>query len=372
MVVTEWLESRQVFTLDRWGFCRKSGGAGFVLLRPYSECGNLRGVPEATIELAGDSGIWQPAVESGRGDALLQEVEMGSHVARIALFVLVVLAAACDAPLTSPDAPNPRLAKNGPNKVTTLAEWQSAVTTATPGAEIIIQGVIEIPRGEEVYITAPDVTVLAATPGSGLRGVGNTEGQGPSCLICVADTGDGATVIGLTLDGVTGGPSEPVQLDPGVPMYTEARGVTFRNNHVVCDFPCAVHVWFEGAPDGTFQNNTLTGPPRFSAIQIQGPSPGVTVIDNWVEYAGPAGGIRIRTGSDNSVVRNNVIATSFGGGGINATDSRGGRFQDNKILAPDGPSCRDFTVGSGTAGTANTWIDNQSPAASVPAGICGP
>jgi hypothetical protein len=304
--------------------------------------------------------------------AILKETEMSSHVARIALLALALVAAACDAQPTQPEAGKPLLAARGPDRVTTLAEWQSAVTTATSGAQIIIQGVIEIPRGEEVYLTATDVTVLASTPGSGLRGVANTEGQGPFCLICVGNAADGATVIGLTLDGVTGGPSEPVQSDPGAPMYTEARGVTFRNNHVVCDFPCATHVWFQGAPDGTYQNNTLTGLPRFSAIQIQGPSPRARVIDNWVENAGPQGGIRIRIQSNNSVVRDNVIATSFGGGGINATDSRDGRFQHNRILAPSGPSCRDASVGTGTAGTANTWIDNQSPAASVPAGICGP
>jgi len=53
----------------------------------------------------------------------------------------------------------------------TLAGWQSAVTTATAGAKIIIQGVIEIPRDEKVYLAA-DVTIRAATPGSGLRGIG--------------------------------------------------------------------------------------------------------------------------------------------------------------------------------------------------------
>jgi hypothetical protein len=155
-------------------------------------------------------------------------------------------------------------------------------------------------------------------------------------------------------------------------MYTEASGTIFRDNQVACDFPCAVHVWYQNAPDGTFQHNTLTGLPRFSAIQIQGSSSRVTVIDNWVENAGPTGGIRIRVGSNNSLVRDNIIATSFGGGGINATDSRGGLYQDNKVLAPNGPSCRDASVGSGTAGTANTWIDNQSSAPSIPVGICGP
>jgi len=297
---------------------------------------------------------------------------MGNRVARLALCGPLLLLGACEASLTQPDAGPPLLAKQGPAKVTTLAEWQTAVTTATARTKIIIQGVIEVPRDEEVYLTAPEVTILAATPGSGLRGVGNADGQGPFCLICVGPTGDRATVIGLALDGVTGGPSDPVQSDPGAPMYTEARQVTFRDNHVACDFPCAVHVWFQGAPDGTFQHNTLTGLPRFSAIQIQGTSTGVTVVDNWVENAGPQGGIRIRGPSNNSLVRDNVIAASFGGGGINATNSVGGRYQNNKILAPNGVSCRDATVGNGTAGTANIWIDNQSPAASVPVGICGP
>lgn len=43
-----------------------------------------------------------------------------------------------------------------------------------------------------------------------------------------------------------------------------------------------------------------------------------------------------------------------------------------EITGSGQPSCIDQSVGSGTAGTANTWTGNQAPVPSSPVGICGP
>jgi hypothetical protein len=132
-------------------------------------------------------------------------------------------------------------------------------------------------------------------------------------------------------------------------------------------------VWFQDAPDGTFTDNALMGQPAFSAIQVQGVSTGVVVRKNWVEHGGPAGGIRIRPGSDNPKVEDNTIA-SASSNGINV-HSVGGKFQNNTILAitdVGATSCLDGSTGSGTAGTGNNWKHNRAPVPSNPVGICGP
>jgi hypothetical protein len=246
-----------------------------------------------------------------------------------------------------------------------LAQWQTAITTAEPGATIVIEGTIEIAPGQEVYLTVPGVTILAASPGSGLRGVAGL----PDCLVCLDPRADGATVKGLTLDGVAYAPLQP-GLGPGDPL----ENVTIKDNHVVCDgnSGCQVHVFLWNAPKAEFRNNVLTGEPAFSAIQVQEGSNGVVVKDNWVEHGGPLGGVRIRV-SNGSVVRDNTFASAPRWG--IRTDGGGGTFTNNKILEitiVGEPSCRDVSIGSGTAGTANTWKDNAAPVPSNPVGICGP
>lgn len=249
--------------------------------------------------------------------------------------------------------------------VTTWAEWAAAIQNALPGAKIAIEGTIEIAPGQEVYLTVPGVTILAASPGSGLRGVAGV----PDCLVCLDPRADGATVKGLILDGVAFAPLQP-GLGPGDPL----ENATIKDNHVVCDGNngCQVHVFLWNAPKAEFNSNVLTGEPAFSAIQIQESSNEVVVKNNWVEHGGPLGGIRIRF-SNGSAVRDNTIASAPRWGiRINGV---GSTFTGNKILEITNvgePSCADFSIGSGTAGTANTWKDNIAPVPSDPVGICVP
>lgn len=285
--------------------------------------------------------------------------------------VLGLAVAACNDTPTQPDGPPVLAVAKGTTVVTTLAEWQEAIATVKKGGQILIQGTIDIPGGEEAYLEVPNVTIGAATPGSGLRSVANATGSGPECLVCLGAAADRATVEGLTLDASISG--IPMQAWVSVTSGEQLVGVTFRDNYSICDGTCDVHVFFNNAPNATFADNVLMGQPAFSAIQIQ-ISTGVRVIDNWVEHGGRAGGIRIRGASDEPLVVDNTIASAPGFNGIHMA-ARGGTFRDNKILAitdPDAPSCIDLTTGTKTAGTANTWIDNQAPVPSSPVGICGP
>lgn len=291
-------------------------------------------------------------------------------------FALVLMLASCHDTPSQPNSTPLFQVSGAPTVVRTLAEWQSAIANAEIGGKIIVHGTIELSRGEEAFLGVADVTILAATTGSGLRGVLDGDGVGPFCLICLGPTADGATVQGLTLDGTLSGRSSSSTSD-AAPLRAAVSGgpltgVTFRDNLIVCDVGCGVHVFFNNAPDGTFQDNVLMGHPEFSAIQLQGSSHRMRVIHNWVENAGPNGGIRIRGGNDQLVVDNTIASADRNG--IFTTAFRG-TIRDNKILAITGaatPSCFDGTTGSETAGTANTWIDNQAPVPSNPVGICGP
>ena len=113
---------------------------------------------------------------------------------------LAVAVAACDQAPTEIDL-RPTFKVAGTAVVTTLAEWQDAILSAKRGATIEIEGTIEIPAGEARFLEAREVTITAASPGSGLRGVG-----GGRCLVCLGAKADGATVTGLTLDGAVAFP----------------------------------------------------------------------------------------------------------------------------------------------------------------------
>ena len=149
--------------------------------------------------------------------------------------------------------------------------------------------------------------------------------------------------------------------------------VTIRSNRVVCSIPsCALHVFLDHAPGTVVKDNARSGEPGISAIWLQDLT-GATVKNNWVALGGGAGGIRIRRGTE-VTVEHNVLASSTHDA-ISFSLSTAGVIKHNKILAiadPGAPSCTDNSVGGGTAGTANTWKDNEAPVPSNPVGICGP
>ena len=99
------------------------------------------------------------------------------------------------------------------------------------------------------------------------------------------------------------------------------------------------------------------------AITILGD--GSTVTDNEIE---DSGGDAIHVDGDGNTVTDNEIEDS-GGDGIQV-DGDGNLVTDNEIEDSGGFDCRDTSVGGGTAGTANTWTDNDGDTSS-PAGLCG-
>jgi len=287
---------------------------------------------------------------------------------RLLLVLPIVLAACHDTP-TQPD-PTPLFkAEGGGTVVTTLDEWQTAIANATNGGKILVRGTIDIPGGEEAVLRTANVTIGAATRGSGLRGIPNAAGELPECLICLNSTADGAAVEGLALDGAGEGLIEAWEF---VPADDLLRGVTYRGNYLVCG-GCATHVFLGNAPGAIFENNVLMGHPGLSAIQIQS-SPGARIINNWIEQAGRRNAIR---NPDNVsaglfVVHNTIVSAVGTIAGI-FTHSGGGTYVNNRILeVVGGFSCQDASVGAGTAGTANKWVANRAPVASDPVGICGP
>ena len=181
---------------------------------------------------------------------------------------LAVAVAACDRAPTGLDL-RPTFKVAGTTVVTTLAEWEDAILSARRGATIAIEGTIEIPwnLAEVRLVQAPKVTITAASPGSGLRGVGEAW-----CLVCLGANADRATLTGLTLDGAV---VAPFASFPEAPTASGdrpgPRGVTFQGNHVVCDFRngCAIHIFFASPRDPLVADNVLMGQPSFSAIQKQ-------------------------------------------------------------------------------------------------------
>ena len=72
-----------------------------------------------------------------------------------------------------------------------------------------------------------------------------------------------------------------------------------------------------------------------------------------------------------SKVRNNGTANADMTDGIRVTaSSTGNTIHDNHLQHNVTHDCHDFSVGTGTAGTANTWINNRGET-SIPAALCG-
>lgn len=71
--------------------------------------------------------------------------------------------------------------------------------------------------------------------------------------------------------------------------------------------------------------------------------------------------------SDNTFEENEVRGSRVDG--IHVFDGTDNLFQDNEVKDSGDTDCVDDTVGAGTAGTANTWEDNEGQTSS-PAGLC--
>jgi parallel beta-helix repeat protein len=95
---------------------------------------------------------------------------------------------------------------------------------------------------------------------------------------------------------------------------------------------------------------------------------GVTVHENTL-YLNDLG---FALGTASGVLVDNNTTTSNTFDGLRAeSDTSGNTFQGNKSSSNGMHDCHDASTGGGTAGTANTWKDNQGNT-QTPAGICKP
>lgn len=70
---------------------------------------------------------------------------------------------------------------------------------------------------------------------------------------------------------------------------------------------------------------------------------------------------------DRSVFENNrALDSTFYDGIFADAESKGNRFEDNRAFGNPEDDCLDQSHGGGTAGTANTWKDNQGKKSSPP------
>ena len=109
--------------------------------------------------------------------------------------------------------------------------------------------------------------------------------------------------------------------------------------------------------------NHLTNP-GFSGIAIREPSftgtdaVNIDVIGNRVTGAGGSG-LDVTSAATGAVeARNNVFRNSVGDGIFFGSTTNGNLLRANTARGNVHHDCHDDSVGTGTAGTANTWINN--------------
>ncbi len=222
-----------------------------------------------------------------------------------------------------------------------------------------------------------DVTGSLARPNANGIGVGNSHG---------AATGN---VIGGTspdqrniISGNTGG-GAPV----GVLLWNGSNRVV--GNYIGTDvsglhpIPNGQGIRIESAADNviggieTGQGNVISGN-NAAGVVLANPSNSVspardTVAGNLIGVGADgasalpnARGVNLLSGTANQVV-NNTIAHNHGGSGLNVGSGAAGNSVSQNVLFDNGPyDVQDPTLGTGTAGTANTYIKNLCQLATPP------
>ena len=93
------------------------------------------------------------------------------------------------------------------------------------------------------------------------------------------------------------------------------------------------------------------------------------INENDIENSGDDG-ISLFDGTSNRFEENEITGSALDGIRASAATSTN-RFEDNEVAGSGVFSCEDASTGGGTAGTANTWDENEGEAPSSPLGICG-
>ena len=149
------------------------------------------------------------------------------------------------------------------------------------------------------------------------------------------------------VDGFTVLPGEDGS-NTGIGVF--GAGATARNNVVTrMGFGIAVE---SGA---SAVRNRVTGTPN-SIAGIAAKGQNARILSNRVSDVGGYG-IVVNGGALGAEVRNNVLSNNA----TSPSDISG---------AADAADCRDFTKGTGTAGTASIWSGNTGAKSSKPAGLC--
>lgn len=219
---------------------------------------------------------------------------------------------------------------------------QDAVDAAAPGDTIRIcpgtyAGNVQVFKAG-LTILGPQAGVDPAT-----RPVGGGPGEAVVNDINGLDVfGDGTVVDGLTILG-----SEP---GFGTGAAIGGDDAELRNTIVTgMDFGIAVE------QGGWAIRNRVTGrPDSIAGIAAKGDD--AQVRDNTVSNVGGYG-IVVNGGADDA----KVLGNRLNGNGTQPATVSG---------ASDPADCKDFTTGTGTAGTASTWSQNTGAKTSKPAGIC--
>lgn len=150
------------------------------------------------------------------------------------------------------------------------------------------------------------------------------------------------------------------------------NSLRFRHAGVTSTFSNGYGIDVSGAI-ATVTGNAMVGlasaasdTPRLGyGIQLSEPGPGTVVRGNLVRYA--EYGLITSSATGLRVVRNELRDGYIG---IRVSGS-GNTFKGNSASGNSELDCRDVSTGSGSHGTANTWIDNTG-VTSDPASICSP
>lgn len=270
--------------------------------------------------------------------------------------------------------------------VTSEEALRAALAAASPGDVIEIEGLIEVTS--TVLVDTDNITIRGGDDGSGLV-ASDAVFSSPGVLLGV-DNADGVMLENLVIDGgnLDAAPRR------GVVVF-EAGGLHFTENTVICPDGC---VFLVGADDAVIvENHMKTTGPTISGIHLQDGSDRALIRDNNLVATEPLadplfGAIRLRdstghTIEDNdirgpwtngmhltnvttSVIADNEVAEALSVGILVDFESADNVIEDNNLEDSGNLSCQDTTSGSGTAGTANTWDDNEGEAPSDPAGVC--
>lgn len=265
----------------------------------------------------------------------------GAALAAAAVLALGVLAAAPAAAQSPADPAPPTLLVGAGGRFCVdprFATIPEAVAAAPAGATIrVCRGVYR----DTAVIDKP-LTLLGAQEGVDARtGRPNLRTESiidaPVGGIVIAPGVTGVTIDGFMIRNGGGGAVDGIDASGGT------GGLTLVNN-LIAQAIDGITLDADGAAPSTVAGNRMVG--NVTGIRLTGSGAGTSVRDNAVELSTEIG-VRLEASTAGVAVTGNQVS----GSGV--------------------VDCLDDSVGTGTAGTANTWTGNAGSLSS-PAGLCAP